>query len=108
MPLPACQTKTRSTPGDVRDRHGIVDHARLARCRRRTHLGGKRRWRSAFFDGHSGRGASRHGGDLTMPQRILIVDDEPNILATVAPLLRSNGYTVLSAMTGGAALEAVD
>jgi two-component system, OmpR family, KDP operon response regulator KdpE len=43
-----------------------------------------------------------------MAQRILIVDDEPNILATVAPLLRSNGYTVLSAMTGGAALESVD
>jgi two-component system, OmpR family, KDP operon response regulator KdpE len=43
-----------------------------------------------------------------MAQRILIVDDEPNILATVAPLLRSNGYTVLSAMTGRAALEVVD
>ena len=43
-----------------------------------------------------------------MAQRILIVDDEPNILATVAPLLRSNGYTVLSAMTGRAALDAVD
>ena len=43
-----------------------------------------------------------------MSQRILIVDDEPNILATVAPLLRSKGYTVLSAMTGHAALEAVD
>lgn len=43
-----------------------------------------------------------------MAQRILIVDDEPNILATVAPLLRGNGYTVLSAMTGGAALESLD
>ena len=43
-----------------------------------------------------------------MALRILIVDDEPNILATVAPLLRSKGYTVLSAMTGRAALEAVD
>lgn len=43
-----------------------------------------------------------------MAQRILIVDDEPNILATVAPLLRSNGYDVLSAMTGRAALESVD
>jgi two-component system, OmpR family, KDP operon response regulator KdpE len=43
-----------------------------------------------------------------MAQRILIVDDEPNILATVAPLLRSNGYTVLSATTGHAALEAID
>jgi two-component system, OmpR family, KDP operon response regulator KdpE len=43
-----------------------------------------------------------------MAERILIVDDEPNILATVAPLLRSNGYDVLSAMTGRAALESVD
>ena len=43
-----------------------------------------------------------------MAQRILIVDDEPNILATVAPLLRSNGYDVLLAMTGRAALESVD
>jgi two-component system KDP operon response regulator KdpE len=43
-----------------------------------------------------------------MPQRILIVDDEPNILATVAPLLRVNGYEVRSAMTGHAALDTVD
>jgi len=43
-----------------------------------------------------------------MSQRILIVDDEPNILATVAPLLRANAYVVLSAMTGRAALDAVD
>jgi two-component system KDP operon response regulator KdpE len=43
-----------------------------------------------------------------MPSRILIVDDEPNILATVAPLLRTRGYDVLSAMTGNAGLEAVE
>jgi two-component system KDP operon response regulator KdpE len=43
-----------------------------------------------------------------MAQQILIVDDEPNILATVAPLLRHNSYTVLSAMTGRAALEIVE
>ena len=30
-----------------------------------------------------------------MAARILIVDDEPNILATMAPLLRSRGYEVL-------------
>jgi two-component system, OmpR family, KDP operon response regulator KdpE len=40
--------------------------------------------------------------------RILIVDDEPNIIATVAPLLRARGYEVFSAMTGRAALEAVE
>jgi two-component system, OmpR family, KDP operon response regulator KdpE len=41
-----------------------------------------------------------------MAARILIVDDEPNIIGTVAPLLRSKGYEVFTAMTGRAALEA--
>jgi two-component system KDP operon response regulator KdpE len=40
-----------------------------------------------------------------MAARILIVDDEPNIIATVAPLLRARGYEVVSAMTGRAAVE---
>ena len=43
-----------------------------------------------------------------MPQRILIVDDEPNIVATVSPLLRTRGYDVLSAMSGRAGLDAVE
>jgi len=43
-----------------------------------------------------------------VPVRILIVDDEPNILATVAPLLRARGYEPFTAMTGRAALEIVD
>ena len=43
-----------------------------------------------------------------MAARILIVDDEPNIIGTVAPLLRARGYEVISAMSGGAALEAVE
>jgi two-component system KDP operon response regulator KdpE len=43
-----------------------------------------------------------------MAARILIVDDEPNILGTVAPLMRARGYDVVSAMTGRAALEAVE
>jgi two-component system KDP operon response regulator KdpE len=42
-----------------------------------------------------------------MAARILVVDDEPNIIGTVAPLLRARGYEVFSAMTGGAALDAV-
>jgi two-component system KDP operon response regulator KdpE len=40
--------------------------------------------------------------------RILIVDDEPSILATMAPLLRGRGYDVATATTGHAALEGVD
>jgi two-component system KDP operon response regulator KdpE len=43
-----------------------------------------------------------------MPARILVVDDEPNILATLAPLLRSRGYEVSTAMTGRAALESIE
>jgi two-component system KDP operon response regulator KdpE len=43
-----------------------------------------------------------------MAARILIVDDEPNIIGTVAPLLRSRGYDVLSAMSGRAAIDAAD
>ncbi|MGE0393604.1 MAG: response regulator transcription factor, partial [Vicinamibacterales bacterium] len=42
-----------------------------------------------------------------MAARILVVDDESNILATLAPLLRSHGYEVHTAMSGHAALEAV-
>jgi two-component system KDP operon response regulator KdpE len=43
-----------------------------------------------------------------MPQRILIIDDEPNIVATVSPLLRARGYDVLSALSGRAGLEALE
>ena len=43
-----------------------------------------------------------------MAARILIVDDEPNILGTVAPLLRARGYEVFSAMSGRAGLESVE
>jgi two-component system, OmpR family, KDP operon response regulator KdpE len=43
-----------------------------------------------------------------MPPKILIVDDEPGILATMAPLLRSHGYDVLTVMTGRAAVESAE
>ncbi len=43
-----------------------------------------------------------------MPARVLVVDDEPNILATLAPLLRSRGYEVFTAMSGRAAIETID
>jgi two-component system KDP operon response regulator KdpE len=39
--------------------------------------------------------------------RVLIVDDEPSILAAMAPLLRSRGYAVATAMSGRAALDAL-
>jgi len=43
-----------------------------------------------------------------MPARVLVVDDEPNILATLAPMLRARGYEVSTAMNGRGALEAVE
>jgi len=43
-----------------------------------------------------------------MAARILIVDDEPNILTTLVPLVRARGYEVFSAMTGRAALETLE
>jgi two-component system KDP operon response regulator KdpE len=42
-----------------------------------------------------------------MPVRVLVVDDEPNILATMQPLLKTQGYDVVAAMSGQAALAAV-
>jgi two-component system, OmpR family, KDP operon response regulator KdpE len=42
-----------------------------------------------------------------MPTRILVIDDEPNILGTLAPLLRTRGYEVVTAMTATAAREAI-
>ena len=43
-----------------------------------------------------------------MPLRVLIVDDEPAILATMAPLLRSRGYEVSTARSGQACLQSVE
>ena len=39
--------------------------------------------------------------------RILVVDDEPSILAVMVPLLQARDYDVATATTGHAALEAV-
>lgn len=40
--------------------------------------------------------------------RVLVVDDEPSILAALVPLLRARGYEVFSATSGQTALDAVD
>ena len=42
-----------------------------------------------------------------MPATILLVDDEPSILATLTPLLRSRGYQVHAVTTGQACLDAL-
>jgi two-component system, OmpR family, KDP operon response regulator KdpE len=43
-----------------------------------------------------------------MSMRVLIVDDEPSILAAMVPLLRSRGYEVFTAMSGRGALDALE
>ena len=43
-----------------------------------------------------------------MGAKILIVDDEPSILATMGPLLRSRGYEVVTAMNGRRAIDSVE
>jgi two-component system KDP operon response regulator KdpE len=40
-----------------------------------------------------------------MGARILVVDDEPNILSTLAPMLQSHGYEVVTAANGREALD---
>ena len=45
---------------------------------------------------------------MTQPARILVVDDEPSIQRTVAPLLRSRGFDVESAAGGVEALRLFD
>jgi DNA-binding response OmpR family regulator len=43
-----------------------------------------------------------------MATRVLIVDDEPSILEMLAEILATEGHTVTTATTGGAALECLD
>ena len=43
-----------------------------------------------------------------MAVRILIVDDEPSILGAMEPLFKSRGYDVIGAMSGRAAIDAVE
>ena len=77
---------------DVRHRDGARDYARAVVGRRRPGLGrecpGGRR---DVLDRRSRSRPRRDGRLVVMAARILIVDDEPNILGTMAPLLRARG-----------------
>lgn len=42
-----------------------------------------------------------------MPARVLVVDDEPNIVASVRELLTASGYDVTTAMSGRGALDSI-
>jgi len=53
------------------------------------------------------KGPGAPGPAITwQPARVLVVDDEPKVLATLTDLLRSVGHTVTSASSGAAALAA--
>ena len=43
-----------------------------------------------------------------MPKRVLVVDDEPNIVMSLRFLMEREGYDVVVAPTGRAALDALD
>jgi DNA-binding response OmpR family regulator len=46
-------------------------------------------------------------GEMQMPKRILLVDDEPNILLSLEFLIKREGFQVSTARDGEAALDAV-
>jgi hypothetical protein len=63
----------------------------------------------ALFDHGARRGACRDaGGAGRMGARILIVDDGPNIIGTLSPLLGTRQYDGRSAMTGRTATDVLD
>jgi two-component system, OmpR family, KDP operon response regulator KdpE len=53
-------------------------------------------------------GAAGGAGGAPASGRVLVVDDEPSIVRTVAANLRARGYEVLTAATGQAALSATE
>ena len=77
-----------------RQRDGAGDYAWTTGRRGRPGVGRERAWRRRdVHDRDPGRAAAvARPGTVSMPLRILVVDDEPNILATMAPLLRARGY----------------
>src|ERR1051325_6482289 len=48
-----------------------------------------------------------HGGTMVDQRRVLVVDDEPDLLYAVKLYLEDEGYTVFTAMNGYEALEVV-
>ncbi|HXO02436.1 MAG TPA: response regulator, partial [Stellaceae bacterium] len=58
------------------------------------------------------RGASDRRGSRSISERpvsgILLVDDDPDVRAVAAEMLREAGHTVIEAGSGGAALERLD
>jgi DNA-binding response OmpR family regulator len=51
---------------------------------------------------------SGHGGSAVQPPRILIVDDDPNLLVLLAEQLRDDGFDVATARDGIEALRRLE
>jgi DNA-binding response OmpR family regulator len=54
------------------------------------------------------QGVEDHGGGVVITRPILVVDDDPAILETVAEILSDEGYTVVTARNGAEGLAAVE
>src|SRR5690606_28086494 len=82
-----CRGRARSRPGAARRRGASRPHRRRQQRRTRQHVLGA---------------DSRAGADVT---KILVVEDDPGILRTVADNLRFEKYDVVTAMDGETARE---
>jgi len=52
--------------------------------------------------------AIRPGASASVPLRILVIDDEPNVRTLLADLLRASGHTVVEAANGRDALQRME
>ncbi len=97
--VPAVPARQRGT---ARLRPRPLDRARLRRGERRPALGAGRSGRRPPRPLAAARGAS--GGGAHMSARVLVVDDEPQIVRALRTSLRGAGYDVETAATAEGAL----
>jgi hypothetical protein len=84
------------------DRHGPGDRQRHRGSARRAHLGGERAGARAAF--YFSLGQRRRPRKLSA-EKILVVDDDPQIRRVMKATLVGHGYEVIEARTGEDALE---
>jgi Na+/proline symporter/CheY-like chemotaxis protein len=106
----------------ARQRPGVAHQPPHRRAFRRPDVGGEPAGRRRAFFVHTAgggatgrRGLARRGparimptGATTLSKKVLIADDEPNIVAAVEFLLQRNGYEVQVARNGDEALRLVE
>src|SRR5262249_41313523 len=79
-----------------------------ARCGWKATLAGARAFPSCCRPRRRPPGASLESSRAHMTKRVLIADDEPNIVAALEYLLQQGGYEVLVARNGDEALALLD